>query len=84
MISTKSMIIGILLGACIGLWFGVNIGKEQAIFSNPLTDKSLTDRVKKTGEKIIEKSADMIEKGGQKLEQSGQAIKKKMQEEELK
>jgi hypothetical protein len=80
----KSILVGFVAGASVGLWFGVNLGKEQPIFSNPFTDAALTSRIKQTGEKIMEKSGDVMEKSGQKLEEGGQAIKRKLQEDDTK
>lgn len=42
----KNMIIGLLAGLIIGLWFGVNIGRDKPIWSNPFNEPSLGDRAK--------------------------------------
>lgn len=68
----------LVFGVCIGLWFGVNIGKEKPIFSDPFTEVSLEDRIKKTSASLLKKSGDLIEKGGRQLQRSGQALKKKV------
>ncbi len=45
----KDLILGLLIGGIIGLWFGVNLGKEQALMSNPFagnrTIKELTNQL---------------------------------------
>jgi hypothetical protein len=48
----------------VGLWFGVNIGKDQNIFANPFTDKSIQEKI--------------LDSGGELLEKSGKAIKDKV------
>jgi hypothetical protein len=51
--------------AMVGLWCGVNIGKGQPVYSNPLKTKSIAN-------KILESSGDALEK-------SGRALKEKIQ-----
>jgi hypothetical protein len=60
----KKLLIGWCVGIVIGLWFGVNLGKDQPIYSNPFHKVSLKDR--------------MVESGGNALEKSGQAIKRSL------
>ena len=36
----KDLILGFLIGAIVGLWFGVNLGKDQPLFTNPFVKKS--------------------------------------------
>jgi len=64
----KGIIIGLIIGVVIGLWFGVNIGKDKSIFSNPFADNSIQDKIKQSGEKLIEKSGEVLEKGGKALQ----------------
>ncbi len=69
----KALIAGIVIGLLIGLWFGVNLGRDKAIFSNPFEADTLQDKIRETGETIIEKSGEALEKGGK-------ALKDKVQE----
>ena len=71
----KGIIFGLLAGVVIGLWFGVNIGKDRAIFSNPFADDTIQEKIKQSGEKLIEKS-------GEALEQGGKALKEKVKDAE--
>ena len=57
----KKILIGLVAGIVIGLWFGVNLGKDQPFYSNPFHERSLKDR--------------LFESGSNALENSGQAIK---------
>ncbi len=34
----KDLLLGFLIGGIIGLWIGVNLGKDQPIMSNPFGD----------------------------------------------
>jgi hypothetical protein len=64
----KAFIAGIVVGILLGLWFGVNLGKDRPIFSNPFAEDTVQDKIKKTGEKLIEKSGEALEKGGKALQ----------------
>lgn len=56
----KLIIFGIVIGLCIGLWFGVNIGKGKSIYSNPFAEISLKDRIKQKGNEVMEDTKDAI------------------------
>lgn len=66
MFGLKKIIIGFVVGVAIGLWFGINLGKGQPLYSNPFAERSITDR--------------LLESGGDALEKSGQAIKRSLKE----
>ncbi len=36
----KDLLLGLLVGGMIGLWVGVNLGKDQPLMSNPFSEKS--------------------------------------------
>ena len=36
----KDLILGFLLGGIVGLWFGVNLGKDQPLLTNPFVKTS--------------------------------------------
>ena len=71
----KMILLGLVIGLLIGLWFGVNIGKDKSIFSNPFAENTIQQKIKKSGEKLLEKSGEALEKGGK-------ALKDKMKEAE--
>ena len=68
----KALLIGTVLGLLLGLWFGVNVGRDQPIFANPFTEPTVKQRIKQTGESLIEKSGEALEKGGKALQKSTQ------------
>jgi hypothetical protein len=69
----RHVVIGLIVGMGAGLWFGVNIGKDKGLLTNPFAEPNVQQRVKRTGETLLEKS-------GQALEKSGKALQEKMRE----
>lgn len=65
----KLIIFGMIIGLALGLWFGVNIGKNKPLLSNPFEQQKLH-------EKILHSSGDLLEK-------SGKAIKDKLEDNNL-
>jgi hypothetical protein len=66
----KVVLLSITLGVAIGMWLGVNIGREVPWYSNPFNTNTLNQKLKRaTGE--------TLEKGGHVLEQTGQALQDK-------
>jgi len=56
----KLIILGIVIGLCIGMWFGVNIGKGKALLSNPFVEIGLKDRIKQKGNEVMKDTKDAI------------------------
>lgn len=50
----KMLVAGLLIGLCAGLWFGVNIGKDKPLYSNPFESGSLQQKVKRTASDVLE------------------------------
>jgi len=71
--SLKLVLTGLVIGIVLGLWFGVNIGKDKPIFSNPFAERSVTDKLKSS-------LGEGVEKAGEKIEKLGEDIKGKMKE----
>ena len=57
----KMLFMGILMGAIVGLWLGVNIGKGNPIFGNPFAKENLS-------KKIQDKVGSSIEKLGEDIQ----------------
>ena len=66
----KALLGGIVIGLLLGLWFGVNLGRDKPLFSNPFTEPTVKEKLKQTGETLIEKSGEALEKGGKALQKS--------------
>ncbi len=56
----KKLILGLIVGAIIGLWFGINIGRDEPLFSNPLTERSIQERLVDSGGELIEKGGKLV------------------------
>jgi len=69
----KLIISGIIIGLVLGLWFGVNIGREQPIFSNPFAGRDIPEKVKKS-------TGEAVEKAGEGIKQMGEGIKGKTEQ----
>jgi len=67
----KTVLLSLLVGVALGMWFGVNIGREVPFYSNPFDTAALNEKLKKaTGE--------TLEKGGHALEKTGQSMQDKL------
>ncbi|HEY6096033.1 MAG TPA: hypothetical protein VIU93_13875 [Gallionellaceae bacterium] len=64
----KIVLVSITIGIAIGMWFGVNIGREVPFYSNPFDTTSLNQKIKKVGGETLEKSGQALEKTGQALQ----------------
>ena len=62
----KTLFWGILIGGVVGLWFGVNIGKDKHILSNPFAERTLTETLKDTGKDM----GALLEKGGKTIQEN--------------
>ena len=66
----KVVMLSIVVGIAIGMWLGMNIGREVPWYSNPFDTRALNQKLKNvTGE--------TLEKGGQAMEKTGQSLQHK-------
>ena len=77
--SLKPFFYGIIFGVALGLWFGVNIGKNKTFYSNPFAPANLEGVLRDKSGKIIKKSGEVLEKGGEALERKGDQLRQKME-----
>ena len=68
----KVVVISLVIGVLLGLWFGVNIGREVPWYSNPFAARETL------GQKIGRTAGETLEKGGKALEQAGQNLQDKL------
>ena len=63
--------IGAIVGILLGLWFGVNIGKDKPFWSNPFEEKSVmemaADKTKEIAGAAKEKTKEMVKEGKEAL-----------------
>lgn len=64
----RLLMLGIVIGLLLGLWFGVNIGREMPLLSNPFHQESVADKLKRLSGETLEKSGKALEKTGQELQ----------------
>ncbi|MCI0505750.1 MAG: hypothetical protein L0Z73_06515 [Gammaproteobacteria bacterium] len=50
----KKFTSGVVIGLLLGLWFGVNIGKNRPFYSNPFRDVSVTEIAKEKGKEVVQ------------------------------
>ena len=56
----KLILLGVIIGLALGLWFGTNMGKGKSIFSNPFETVSIQDRIKQKGNELMKGTKDAI------------------------
>jgi hypothetical protein len=56
----KNLVIGIVIGALLGLWFGVNIGRERPLLSNPFKKRSIHEKFREAGRDFFDSASDAI------------------------
>ena len=64
---TKNLVIGIVIGAILGLWFGVNIGRERPLLSNPFKKRSIHEKFRNAGRDLLDSAEDAFKEGSDKL-----------------
>lgn len=63
----KVFLTGLVIGGLLGLWFGVNIGKGQPVYANPLSDPQVSGKLREAGENMVRESGEALEKTGKAL-----------------
>lgn len=56
----KYLLLGLTTGLIVGLWFGINIGKDKPIFANPFEERSFTQKVKNSAENVVHDTKEAI------------------------
>ena len=64
----KMILFGAVIGVAIGLWLGVNIGRETPLLSNPFYKVPLSEKLQRLSGETLEKSGRALEKTGQELQ----------------
>lgn len=67
----KDLILGLLIGGIIGLWFGVNLGKDQPLMTNPFVEKS---NIEQLGNKMQELQKDVSKKSEELYKETKEAV----------
>ena len=61
----RSFATGLLIGGLVGLWFGMNIGKDQPLLSNPLADVPLAQQAGRSAQEAAESAREGVEQAGE-------------------
>lgn len=64
----KIILFGVVIGVALGLWLGVNIGRETPLLSNPFYKEPLNEKLKRLSGETLERSGRALEKTGQELQ----------------
>ncbi len=64
----KTLVLGVIIGGLLGLWFGMNIGKNKPWYSDPFAEGNVTNQLKSS-------IGEGVEKAGQSIERMGEDIK---------
>ncbi len=73
----KTILLSLLIGVGVGMWLGVNIGRNAPLYSNPFETNSLNQQLKKVTSETLEKGGQALKNTGQALEKTGQALQDK-------
>ena len=74
----KKYLIGLVFGLAIGLWFGVNIGKDRPVWSNPFEGENLAQKAK---DKAQGMAHDAKEKAEDVVKESKKVLREKLEDE---
>lgn len=77
----RSFALGLLVGGLVGLWFGMNIGKDQPLLSNPFAEVPLAQKAGRTARDAVEGAKKSIDKAGDAAKSGADAVKDELQSE---
>lgn len=75
----RSFAVGLLTGGLVGLWFGMNIGKDQPLLSNPFAEVPLAQKAGRAASGAVEGAKQGVEKAGRAAKSATDAAKKELQ-----
>lgn len=71
----KLLFVSIMMSFIVGLWFGVNIGKGNALYDNPLNDPDIIEEAHDSAD-----DAGLIDQGKEYLEDKTDEMKDKLKD----
>lgn len=64
----RVIIIVLVVGMCLGIWAGVNMGRDRPWYSNPFAaPKTLGERLRDDGDALLQRTGTLLEDAGRKL-----------------
>lgn len=70
-LTMKDLLLGLLIGGIVGLWIGVNLGKDQPLMTNPFVEKN---NMKELGRKMEQLQKDVSKKSEEIYKETKQAV----------
>ncbi|MFW5970258.1 MAG: hypothetical protein ACOCP9_06435 [Halofilum sp. (in: g-proteobacteria)] len=77
----RGFAVGLLVGGLIGLWFGMNIGKDQPLLSNPFARVTLSERLDRTMRQAAEETGTATDKTRDAVREGAETVKEELQSE---
>lgn len=74
----KKVVIGTVLGLAVGLWFGVNIGRDKPFYSNPFEGGEIAQKAKTKAQDIAQGAK---EKAQDVVKESKKALREQLEDE---
>lgn len=71
----KLLLVSVVLSFAVGLWFGINIGKGNALYDNPLSDPDVFEEAHDSAD-----DQGLIDQGKDYLEEKKEAVKDKVKD----
>lgn len=71
MAKLKTALTALVIGLLFGLWGGINIGKQQPLYANPFSERSLPDTLRDSGREALRETGDALERSGEAVRQLG-------------
>ena len=68
----KVWVLGLVIGLLLGLWGGINIGKQRPLYANPFAETKMPASLKNAGRDVMRQSGEALEKTGESLKQKAQ------------
>lgn len=65
----KPFLLGAVLGGIIGGWFGMNAGKDQPLWSNPLAEVGVGEQLRRAGSNALEEGGEALNRQGERLQE---------------
>ena len=70
----RAFALGLLLGGLTSLWLGINIGKDQPLFSNPFAESPVMQRAREYVEEAERKMEQAKEAAGEATEKAKDSL----------
>ena len=71
----RSFAVGLLIGGLAGLWFGMNIGKNRPLLSNPFADVPLAQEAGRAAHEAVEGAKEGVEQAGKAAESATEELR---------